>query len=58
MELKMKEHTCDCPSCNCKVGSHGIERDGKHYCCQACADHHPKGQAQHSSGCHCGDKAK
>lgn len=55
----MKEHTCDCPKCDCKVGSQGIERDGKHYCCQACADNHPKGQAcATSSGCQCGDKSK
>lgn len=58
-EFIMKEQTCDCPNCNCSVGTNGVERDGKHYCCQACADHHPKGQGcATSSGCKCGDKAQ
>lgn len=53
----MKEHTCDCPNCNCSVGTNGVEREGKHYCCEACADHHSKGQGcAMSSSCKCGDK--
>ena len=53
----MKEQTCDCPDCNCKVGAQWVERDWKQYCCKACADHHPDGQGcASSSGCHCGDK--
>jgi hypothetical protein len=45
---------CACPGCTCSASSeHCIERDGKRYCCQACADLHPGGQPCPSSACHC-----
>jgi len=28
-----------CAHCHCKVVGHGVERDGKIYCCSHCANH-------------------
>ena len=34
--------TCECPNCNCAVTKENdVEKDGKHYCCTACAEGHP-----------------
>ncbi|VVN88334.1 metallothionein [Pseudomonas fluorescens] len=49
----MANDICACKDCNCKIGEHSIVRHGKHYCCQACADHHPNGEACASTGCKC-----
>ncbi|WP_442964973.1 hypothetical protein [Pseudomonas sp. JQ170C] len=32
-------------------------REGKAYCCQACADQHPSGKLCTASGCGCASKA-
>lgn len=45
---------CACPNCTCACSSdETFERDGKHYCSQACADLHPQGLPCPSSACHC-----
>ncbi|MBB1612054.1 metallothionein [Pseudomonas protegens] len=50
----MSTQTCACPACTCKLGAHAIVRHGKHYCCQACADHHAHGEpCACTEGCKC-----
>jgi len=45
---------CACSGCTCSCSAdNAIERDGKRYCSQACADLHPNGQPCPSSSCHC-----
>ena len=29
----------ECPDCGCRVIGHGVEKDGKVYCCANCAKH-------------------
>lgn len=43
---------CACTACSCKASVHH-QRNGKHYCSQACADMHPQGQPCPSTDCHC-----
>ncbi|WP_248745995.1 metallothionein [Pseudomonas sp. MWU12-2037] len=46
------------PHCTCKVGEHAVVRH-KHYCCQACADHHPNGEpCTASAKCYCADNPR
>ncbi len=46
---------CACESCLCVVStSDAVEKDGKYYCSDACANHHPEGQGCHHHGCTCG----
>lgn len=28
-----------CAHCNCRIIGHGVEQDGKFYCCEHCARH-------------------
>ncbi|NBA97177.1 metallothionein [Pseudomonas sp. R5(2019)] len=49
----MNEQTCACPDCNCKVGNTPVVRDGKAYCCEACATHHAGGKPCVHAGCGC-----
>ena len=46
---------CDCQrNCTCEVDQQtGIERNGKHYCSEACANGHPSGQGCGHQGCQC-----
>ncbi|KQQ55652.1 hypothetical protein ASF84_09965 [Pseudomonas sp. Leaf127] len=45
---------CACPGCTCSVNAHApVERDGKTWCSEACADHHPNGAPCPSDNCHC-----
>jgi metallothionein len=46
---------CACEPCLCIVtpGEGTVEKDGKHYCSQACADGHANGQGCGNSGCGC-----
>jgi metallothionein len=45
---------CACESCMCMVSPvAGIDRDGRIYCCEACANAHPNGQACDRPGCNC-----
>ena len=47
---------CDCPSCECEVtAENDVEKDGKHFCCDACADGHSDGSACCSEGCSCAE---
>ncbi|MDB5981201.1 MAG: Prokaryotic metallothionein [Pseudomonas sp.] len=52
----MKPQKCACPECICMVSDDAVIRDGKAYCSQACADHHPQGEkACADENCHCED---
>jgi metallothionein len=54
MTVANPQTTCACPSCNCTVSPEkSIVKDGKLYCCEACANGHPNGQACAMSGCGC-----
>ncbi|HHP7231424.1 MAG TPA: metallothionein [Xenococcaceae cyanobacterium] len=45
---------CACPSCLCIVNlSDGIQKEGKYYCCDACAKGHPEGSGCSHNGCSC-----
>ena len=45
---------CACPGCTCSFNSdNAVERDGKRYCSQACADLHPNGSPCPDSDCQC-----
>ena len=35
--IQMLAPTCD--HCHCRIIGHGIEADGKYYCCASCAKH-------------------
>ncbi|WLH66263.1 metallothionein family protein [Pseudomonas sp. FP2309] len=43
---------CACNACTCEANA-DHQRDGKHYCSQACADRHPDGQPCPAADCHC-----
>ena len=46
--------SCACPGCSWATAEHPtIEQDGKTWCSQACADHHPAGQSCPNDDCHC-----
>ncbi|GET36350.1 metallothionein [Microseira wollei] len=46
---------CACESCVCVVSlSDAIEKNGKYYCSDACADGHPNGKGCEHHGCSCG----
>ncbi|MDH4557468.1 metallothionein [Pseudomonas sp. BN417] len=52
----MNDNRCACPSCTCVVDANALIRDGKAYCCAACADRHPEGCKQcRDAECRCGD---
>lgn len=53
----MSEQHCACPGCTCEVDSNAVTRDGKAYCCEACASGHSAGKPCCSGECHCGDQA-
>jgi hypothetical protein len=54
MPTPEKPNQCACPNCRCAVDPNKIyERDGKAYCCQACADFHPAGKPCQAQDCHC-----
>jgi hypothetical protein len=46
--------TCAHEGCNCDFSKSYVERDGKRYCSEACAD----GQSCGPGGCNCGDAAE
>ena len=52
----MNEQRCACAHCSCTVDATALQRDGKAYCCEACASGHRSGEACRMQGCHCGDK--
>jgi metallothionein len=46
---------CACESCLCVVSiADAIEKNGKYYCCQACADGHTSEKGCGHKGCGCG----
>lgn len=54
MEATVEMVKCACSDCVCVVGAaKAIERDGRLYCSDACADHHPDGVGCHHAGCEC-----
>ena len=45
---------CACASCVCIVNiSDAIQKDGKYYCSDACANGHPHGAGCSHHGCEC-----
>jgi hypothetical protein len=46
---------CACEhNCTCDVNQgQGVERGGKRYCSETCADGHPRGQGCGHQGCGC-----
>lgn len=50
-ETKVK---CACEPCGCVVSpATAVEKDGKYYCSDACANGHPDGAGCGHSGCGC-----
>ncbi|MFE1748015.1 metallothionein [Coleofasciculus sp. H7-2] len=46
---------CACESCLCVVSiSEAVEKGGKYYCGEACANGHESGQGCSHQGCNCG----
>jgi metallothionein len=46
---------CACETCLCVVSlAEAIEKNGKYYCCDACADGHPDSKGCGHTGCGCG----
>lgn len=53
----MNEQRCSCPGCSCSLGATAVYREGRAYCCQACADGHPDGEKRcQDTHCHCGQQ--
>lgn len=45
---------CACETCSCAVSTDSaVEKDGKYYCCEACATGHPDGSGCGHPGCAC-----
>ncbi|MEQ8963536.1 metallothionein [Coleofasciculus sp.] len=45
---------CACDSCVCMVSTDSaVQKDGKYYCSDACANGHPNGAGCGHSGCEC-----
>lgn len=46
---------CACESCLCVVSlGDAIAKEGKYYCCEACADGHVDEKGCGHTGCNCG----
>jgi len=46
---------CACSPCTCNVSpDSAVEKDGKYYCCEACANGHPDSTGCGNSSCNCG----
>ncbi len=47
---------CACPECTCVVGSDAVIREGRAFCCPACAEGHPTDDEQcRDPVCRCGE---
>ncbi|HIK31896.1 MAG TPA: metallothionein [Oscillatoriales cyanobacterium M59_W2019_021] len=45
---------CACESCSCTVSAESaVQKDGRYYCCEACANGHPDGAGCGHPGCAC-----
>ncbi|WP_317663654.1 metallothionein [Pseudomonas sp. KU43P] len=51
----MNEQRCACAHCSCTVDDTALVRDGKAYCCEACAFGHRDGQPCRMGDCKCAD---
>jgi hypothetical protein len=48
-------HKCDCGPCLCEVDlTTAIQKDGKYYCSEACANGHEGGTCCSQPTCNCG----
>jgi hypothetical protein len=46
---------CACESCKCEVSTDSaLQKDGKYYCSETCANGHPDGTGCGHPGCNCG----
>ncbi len=53
----MNEQRCACAGCSCSLGANAVHREGRAFCCQACADGHPDGEKHcQDPHCHCGEQ--
>ncbi|MBT2800973.1 metallothionein [Halomonas sp. ISL-56] len=50
----MAQQKCACPKCKCTVDSKAVEKDGKLYCCESCANGHADGSSDCGHDCQCG----
>lgn len=53
----MTNPKCACPSCNCELDNHAVQRGGQRYCCDACANGHANGEACQMGQCGCATPA-
>lgn len=54
MSVTVNMVKCACSDCVCVVDpSKGLERDGRIYCAEPCADHHKSGAGCQHAGCTC-----
>ncbi|WP_176511142.1 metallothionein [Pseudomonas faucium] len=49
----MNEQRCACEHCSCTVGENAVMREGKAYCCEACASGHRGGEPCRMGNCTC-----
>ena len=52
----MNQQRCACTDCSCTVDATALQRDGKAYCCEACANGHSHGEGCRMQACHCSEK--
>lgn len=54
MTITVDRVKCACSDCVCVVEvSKGIQKDGRIYCSENCADHHKSHEGCEHAGCHC-----
>ncbi|MDF0732157.1 metallothionein [Pseudomonas entomophila] len=51
----MNEQRCACPQCGCRVDASAVVREGKLYCCEACANGHRNGEPCQRGQCKCAE---
>ena len=52
--MATNEVKCACSDCKCSVSAeHAVQRDGKTFCCEACANGHKDHAGCEHDGCGC-----
>lgn len=54
----MNEQRCACNHCSCTVGDDALMREGKAYCCEACANGHQEGEPCRMGDCKCAEATR
>lgn len=54
--VNVAQMKCACNSCLCIVSPNNevVQKNGKYYCSEACAENHPNGENCGHTGCDCG----